>query len=125
MNILKTLIIESFKIAVISWLVLGLIHLINIHQTLGLIILSVFAFCGMGISILLHYGRKQIKLKQNKKIMKIKITKEYLLEDIKSLLNQVDSDTYYEATDISEKAISILELVKEYLENETKNLQNL
>lgn len=56
--------------------------------------------------------------------MKIKITKEYLLEDIKSLLNQVDSDTYYEAADISEKAISILELVKEYLENETKNLQN-
>ena len=56
--------------------------------------------------------------------MKNKITKEDLLKDIKSLLNQVDSDPYYEATDISEKAISILELIKEYLENETKNLQN-
>ncbi len=54
--------------------------------------------------------------------MKNKTTKEDLLKDIKSLLNQVDSDPYYEATDISEKEISILELVKEYLENETKNL---
>lgn len=68
MNTLKTLIIEFLKIVIISRLILGLIHLIDIHPTLGLIILSVFAFCGIIISILLHYGRKQIKLKQNKKL---------------------------------------------------------
>ena len=44
--------------------------------------------------------------------------KKELLDSINKLLDRVDEDTYYEATDVAEKAISILGKVKTYLEEE-------
>lgn len=65
MNILKTLIIESLKIAIISFLVLGLIHLINIHQMLGFSILAILTFLGIVLDILLRHGRESMKIKSS------------------------------------------------------------
>ena len=44
--------------------------------------------------------------------------KKELLDTINKLLDRIDEDTYYEATDVAEKAISILVKVKDYLEKE-------
>ena len=44
--------------------------------------------------------------------------KKELLDIINKLLDRIDEDTYYEATDVAERAISILVKVKDYLEKE-------
>ena len=44
--------------------------------------------------------------------------KKELLDIINKLLDRIDEDTYYEATDVAEKAIGILVKVKDYLEKE-------
>lgn len=44
--------------------------------------------------------------------------KKELLDTINRLLDRVEEDTYYEATDVAERAISILMNVKDYLEKE-------
>lgn len=44
--------------------------------------------------------------------------KKELLDTINKLLDRIDEDTYYEATDVAERAITILVKVKDYLEKE-------
>lgn len=44
--------------------------------------------------------------------------KKELLDIINKLLDRIDEDTYYEATDVAERAIGILVKVKDYLEKE-------
>jgi len=44
--------------------------------------------------------------------------KNELLRDINRLLTKADEDEHYEATDMAENALSVLELVKRYLEEE-------
>jgi hypothetical protein len=44
--------------------------------------------------------------------------KKELLDTINKLLDRIDEDTYYEATDVAERAIGILVKVKDYLEKE-------
>ena len=44
--------------------------------------------------------------------------KKELLDTINRLLDRVEEDTYYEVTDVAERAIGILVKVKDYLEKE-------
>jgi hypothetical protein len=44
--------------------------------------------------------------------------KNELCRDINRLLTKADEDEHYEATDMAENALSVLELVKRYLEEE-------
>ena len=48
----------------------------------------------------------------------MKPNKNDLLRDINRLLTKADEDEHYEATDMAENALSVLELVKRYLEEE-------
>ena len=48
----------------------------------------------------------------------VDMTKEELLKKIDSLLNYVEEDEHWEATDVAEDALSILSNVKKYLESE-------
>jgi hypothetical protein len=48
----------------------------------------------------------------------MKPNKNDLLRDIDRLLTIAEEDVHYEATDMAENALSVLELVKRYLEEE-------
>ncbi len=62
---IKKLLIEALKIAIIAWLVLSLIHLININPMLGFSILAIFIFLGIVLDILLRHGRETMKIKSS------------------------------------------------------------